>query len=673
MIYFFTFIDIQVVYLYSFDMKYRLLKKGIILLVLLTVYNISIYPQTHISVPLGHPVYLALEQAQMRGLCEPLPAVKPYSMAKVLLLIDIILNNDDNRRFGKLAEAERTILESFKQTLNPPREKANFTRGTFSEETTVNDVYFSTEFGIGMKLILAGGYYPIAGGYKYKEGDNELFKGADHPSSGDFFGDISIIAPELSFIGDLGKSLSYGLTINGFIGKSPRTILGEYNNMDLENINTDRNKEQINVNTVRRDPFAYFPFTYKKRWDGFVFPADGVNHSGLSIWPDALSIGYSMMPELSGEFFSGHFEYRFARLDREWAGMTTNGSLVLNQSAQPFLAFETVISPFSWISFSSLTGVLEFHNAVGSGNNASVKDSSKVFQNAFSIVLLEINPFKYFSVDIGSSVVWPKRFELGYAFPFTENFLYQNNIGDFDNMALFLNMQAKYPGIGNLWFSFYFDELDIEKSFFTFDRSMFAYQIGGSFNFPWMPFTSVTFSYTKNEPYNYTHNRISTPWHTSSLMEQNYVNFGKSLGHYLPPNSDEALIRFETIPFPQSMFSLQYQLIRHGADYGDRAVDGSSLWSELPTYGNRDTLRKYFLRDGAYQWMHIIKLRGEYSLAAAKIPVQAFMEIGGVYSFFTDTNKKLGEEGEYKNINTPQYPHSLSFIGMIGIQIFPKF
>jgi len=337
------------------------------------------------------------------------------------------------------------------------------------------------------------------------------------------------------------------------------------------------------------------------------------------------------------------------------------------------LALETVITPFPWISFSSLTGVLEFHNAVGAGNNASVKDSSKVFQNAFSVVLLEINLFKYFSVDIGSSVVWPKRFELGYLFPFTENFLYQNNIGDFDNMALFFNLEAKYPGIGNLWFSFFIDELDVENDLFSYDRNMFAYQIGGSFHFPWLPFTSVTFSYTKNEPYNYTHNRISTPWNTSALMEQNYVSFGKSLGHYIPPNSDEVLIRFETMPFPQSIFSLQYQFIRHGADYGDRAVDGSSLWSELPTYGNRDMFKKYFLRDGAYQWIHMIRLRGEYSMTALKVPVRVFMEIGGVYSFFTDTDKKLGEKGPYKNINTPQYPHSLSFIGIIGIIVFPKF
>jgi len=652
------------------------LKKGFFAFFFIVVI-LNINAQTHISVPLDSPVYLILEQAQLRGLCGSLPAVKPYSRAKILSLIDEILDNDEDRRFGRLTEAERRILINFKQTFNPPRGGLDLLRGVYSAEYTQNDVYFSSEFGIGLELIFAGGYYPVAGAYSYSESDHINFSGANHPSQGDFYADISIIAPQLSFTGDLGKSLSYGFSISGFIGKSPRAVLGQYDNLDLIFADNGKIIGQYRTITSRSGPLAYFPYTYKKRWDGIVFPADSVNHSGLSVWPDDFSISYSMMPELSGEFFNGHFEYRFARIDREWAGMTANGSLVLNQSAQPFLAFETVIAPFPWISLSSLTGALEYNNATGADNRAEEKKASEIFQNAFSVILLEINIFKFFNIDIGSSVVWPKRFELGYIFPFADNFLYQNNIGDFDNMALFLNLQGQYPGIGRLWFSIFLDELDIQKNIFNYDRSMFAYQIGGSFNIPWLPFASVTLSYTKNEPYNYTHNRVSTPWNSNQHTEQNYVNFGASLGHYIPPNSDELLVRFETIPSPDSMFSFQYQMIRHGADYGDRAVDGSSLWSELPVSGNRDELEKFFLKDGAYQWMHIFKLRGEYSFTGMKAPVKIFLEIGGVYSYFTDIDSDIapnsGSANPYSIINKKEYPHSLSFIGIIGIKIFPKY
>jgi hypothetical protein len=162
-------------------------------------------------------------------------------------------------------------------------------------------------------------------------------------------------------------------------------------------------------------------------------------------------------------------------------------------------------------------------------------------------------------------------------------------------------------------------------------------------------------------------------------MAINYVNFGRSLGHYIPPNSDEILLRIDTMPAPGSKLSLQYQMIRHGADYGNRAVDGSSLWSELMILdrSTEPALRKFFLRDGAYQWMHILKLRGEYSLVSHKLPIRVFCELGGVYSYFTDIDENIhpnitGQSYSYRVVNTPQYPRSLRFIGVLGIKIFPK-
>jgi len=645
-------------------------KKSFVICLFLLIASNYISAQTHISVPLGHPVYAVLEQAQMRGLFNSPPYVKPYTRAMALSYISMILSNDDEKKFGRLTEKEREILEQFRKDFSPDRNGLDLIRGTYSSEHIWNDIYFSSEFGLGMELIFAGVYFQTAGGYN--EG---IFS---HPSSGDFFGDLSI-APEISFMGDLGKSLSYGFSISGFIGKSQRSLLGSYQT-DITSVPDDPSDLE-NYRAVFSEPHAYFPYTYKKRWDSFVFAPGGFSTGGMLTWPRNVSLGYTMMPELSASLLNGHVFFRFARIDREWAGTTTNGSLVLNQSAQPFLALETVIQPFSWFSFSSLTGVLEYDTQWGYENKSEVKQTSRTFQNAFSIVMLEASYKNYFNFNLGSSVIWPKRFELGYMFPLMENFLYQNNIGDFDNMALFLNLQGQYPGIGKLWFSLFLDEVNIAdfNKFLEMDRMMYAFQFGGSFNIPWLPFSSVKLSYTKIEPYNYTHIHISTPWYTNPSMETNYVNAGRSLGYYLPPNSDEILVRFETLPVPSLLLSLQYQMIRHGADYGDRAVDGSSYWSELP--GNRgwdvEPLRKYFLKDGAYQWMHIVKLRGEYSLTGLKIPAKVFAELGGVYSFFTDIEPNIkpnsGSPNIYKTVDTPQYPHTLRFIGMIGVKIFPKF
>jgi len=93
----------------------------------------------------------------------------------------------------------------------------------------------------------------------------------------------------------------------------------------------------------------------------------------------------------------------------------------------------------------------------------------------------------------------------------------------------------------------------------------------------------------------------------------------------------------------------------------------------MPTLSDRNALTKYFLRDGAYRWMHIFKLAGEYSLESLKVPVKVFAEIGGVYSYFTDIEGNVNSgPGTYRVIDTPQYPHSLSLIGVLGITLFPN-
>jgi len=645
------------------------LKKCLFVCGLFFIINLSITAQTHISVPIENPVYFVIEQAQLRGLCGYLPSTKPYSRAMILKVIEEILASDPVHEFAKLKENERNILEQFKKDFTPDRNGVNLTRGTASSEHVWNDIYFSSEFGVGLDFDFGLGYYAFAPGYTYNEGDNPFFYGAAHPSSGDLYKDFNII-PTISFIGDLGKSASYGFTISGFIGKSPRTILGQYETTPYDPADDETH---YMIFPSRSEPLAYFPYTYKKKWDSFVYSTDNISNRSMLAWPQEVSVGYSMMPELSGAFLNGHFMYRFARLDREWAGSVNNGSLVLNRTAQPFLAFETVIVPFSWISFSSLTGILEYNNAIGSDNRALLKDSSATFQNAFSIVMLELSNKKNFKVTLGSSVVWPKRFEIGYIYPLAENYLYQNNIGDYDNLALFLNFEGQYPaGLGKAWLSTFVDEISIESGLATMDRTMFAFQFGGLFYLPGIPFASITLSYTKIEPYNYTHGRLETPWYENKLMETNYVNFGRSLGHYLPPNSDEILVRFQTLPVPRSLISFQYQMIRHGADYGDRAVDGSSLWSELKEI-DRSSMKKYFLHDGAYQWMHVFKVGGEYSFTGKKLPVKLIIEIGAVYSYFTDSNDELGSNGDFRIINTPQYPHTLTFIGFAGVKLFPKF
>jgi hypothetical protein len=611
--------------------------------------------QTHGAVPVDKPIYHILEQAVLRGLCAPLPGAKPYSRAVVLSAIAAILDSEytadsGNTRFGKLSDAERLILEEAQKTYGRAADPGlDWQRGVYHFESALgkNAIRSSGEVGFNLESTFAGGIYPSGGDTAWGTGNwiSAFFKG------------------------DMGEHFSYGFTLAGAVLHAPPIELGKYWTY-YDGYGDGEGSYSNQHLTTYRDPLAYFPYTYKKRWDGFVFSYTEISTSGHTAWPDDMGLGYTMLPELSGSLLDGHITYRWARLDREWGAMAEGRSLMLNKAAQPFLALEATAQPFPWLTFSTLTGVLEYFNEKG------IKTSAATNQNAFSMTMLEFNYKQYIHLDIGSSAVWPKRFELGYLFPLANEFLYQNNIGDFDNLGMFFNAKGQYPGIANLWFSFFLDELNItEEDLFEKDRSMFAFQIGTSAAIPWLPFASVTLSYTKIEPYCYTHTREFVPWYdNTAMMEMAYTNNGRGLGYYLPPNADELLLRFEAMPSTHTVAHLQYQMIRHGADYGGSAVDGSSFVSELDPNGRstNPVLRKYFLKDGAYQWQHVFKFGAEHTFAQLTVPFQLFGEVGVVFSYFTniDGPANSGSPSSYSVIDTAEYPKSTGIIATIGFKLF---
>jgi hypothetical protein len=290
--------------------------------------------------------------------------------------------------------------------------------------------------------------------------------------------------------------------------------------------------------------------------------------------------------------------------------------------------------------------------------------------------MLQFRYKNYVFFDIIDSVVWPKRFELGYIAPTISNFFYQNNVGDFDNMAITLNLKLQYPGLGNIWFSLFVDEMKVDTNWWDLDRTMIAVQAGTNIQLPFLAFSSIRLSYTVVNPYCYTHNRNFNPWFGSLPMETSYTNNGVSLGYYIPPNSDELLFRFKTMPVQNLVTHLQYQMIRHGADYGSGEVDGSSLLSELDPEGRNGSnpiLKRFFLHDGAYQWMHIIKAGVEWNLP--NLPVALYGEAGINYSYFTNIGAEANVTGSshpYSVINTSEYPTSTGYIFQVGVKVFPR-
>ena len=117
-------------------------------------------------------------------------------------------------------------------------------------------------------------------------------------------------------------------------------------------------------------------------------------------------------------------------------------------------------------------------------------------------------------------------------------------------------------------------------------------------------------------------------------------------------------------------------MIRHGANFGPSEVDGSSLLSELDTEGrsgSNPVLKRFFLKDGAYQWMYIVKTGAQWQIPG--LPVSLYGEAGAVFSHYTNINVPANVTGmahQYEKINTSDYPESTGIIITLGIKVFPR-
>ena len=489
--------------------------------------SLPLAAQSHIAVPVDDPVYYVIEQAQMKGLCPVLSEAKPYSQQKIKTIINGILSAEAKLPWAALTATEKAIL---RQTLASfeHEEGWSWLKGeTYQEHTTQSGTTMSFNAGFSWESVASLAYE---------------FHGNDFVWGTDNWG--------LAFAsGDMGAAFSWFFSAGGGLMRSPRQQLGTaypfYQNFGqngtADNIDQAR-KDQNEPYTVFSEPLAFFPYTYQKHWDGSIFVAENISSSGFYEWPQGISFGYQLNGEMSASFLDDAIFVRAGRLQRDWASGTTGSSLVLNAAARPFFGVEANFEPFSWLRMSTLTGILEYYNTKG------ITVSSATFQNAFAIGMVEANYRNFVHFSLGSSVVFPKRFELGYSFPLLSRFFYQNNVGDFDNLAMFATLILQYPGIGKIWGSAYVDEMDLTSpEFFSQDRNMYALQFGASapVPIPNLAFSNITLQYTKIEPYVYTHQLVKTPWY-EAWMEENYVNNGVSLGYYLPPNSDELKVRFDS-------------------------------------------------------------------------------------------------------------------------------
>lgn len=635
------------------------MKKFLSLFIVFFFFFASIFSQNHKSAELDSEIYRIIDYASLKGYISSLPFQKPYTNQQIKNAIYEIFDSD-----YELSDFEIEIFNEYLEKIENLNKKDEAKKNNILHSRLKND----DESKIPVTFVYDFSLTTNASGGIYTKTDYSQY-GFD-------------IIPQFDFSGDLSKYLSWNFNALGSISRMPLIELGEYNCgqnwYDEEANRTDRTIKKF-INT------SYLPYNYVRPWDAKVYYVTNLSTTGLEGWPQELSLCLNMTGEIRSSFFDDKFNIGFGRIFREVAGMDNGSSLVLNANARPFMAFEMQASPFSFLRYSFIVGSLEYPSQSYLNKNwypedTGSNDDSFFFQNNYTLNMVDLD-FKYLHIDFGSSVIWPNRFALGYMFPLANFVEYQNHVGDADNLQMFGDIKLKYQGLGEIWASLFLDELDLstllKKDVFTYTRDMFAYQFGFKYVIPKLPFATLSLRYTKVEPYCYTHQSINyTPWF-NHYISQNYTNDGYNIGYYLDPNSDELRLDFNFIPQKNLNLAFTYQFIRHGADYGSQQVPGSSLYSELDPRG-RDERRKYFLHDGAYNWLHIINFGGEFTLSS-KYPVTFTTDLGFVYSYYSmlsQENYSIDGKAENCNfstpisvVNTPEYPQIFGAVLSLGVKV----
>ena len=585
--------------------------------------GLSLHAQHHNAVPVEEvELYSFLEMAELSGLINRLPGARPYSSSLVKKALRQI-----EAQPSKLSGAQKKVLKDYIE-----RYVDNPDKPFFQDMELRND---NETFPLSWRM------------YAKSESQIDLA----HPSQAG----IHNIA-EGEFRGSLGAYVSYGFRINGQVNK-------------------------VNIDANAPYPYAWAPYTYTKVWDG------GARYlrspSPQYLMPRELSIGWSLFPEIMFSFWDNRVDLRFGRMRRDWG--FGKGGLFLDGQARPFMAFEGSLTPWDWITFNFIFGMMEYspifrNSPFSSGNypataaaadtSIGIKEVSQVQQNMLSLFLVEIQPTKWLYIGLWDAVIYLKRFEMGYMFPFMSKLLSQNNTGDWDNLLFGTTLAFTWPGVGRLWGTLLLDEWNPAINLNSL-RNQIAVQGGISASLPIGLWNLISFQYTKIEPFTYTHYAVDeSPWYHNPAMETGYQNNGENLGSYLEPNSDEFLLSFYLQPYPAWTASASYRLIRHGTGRGSSyrtwgydAVGGPDEDPDGAYYSNAPL--KDFLKDGVYEWFHVFSIGGTLSLKGFKIPVGIGLTYSLVYEFDSDYKTHANFSPTNDSI---EFRHLLGF----SLKLYPR-
>lgn len=558
-------------------------------------------PFAHLSVELTHPVYRMIDAAELRGAVARLSAVKPYTRAQVVRLLDAM-----RAAPGRFSAAELAEIDAMRADFRAggpdgalwTSADRNAKAGVRIEATTRLDAAELSRIAMG----------DPAGVW------NDIW----HLNSKERFYLSSAPASWISGWGVIG----------------------------------------ITADKIERS--TYLPYTYTKEWDTRHWDLLQDNYNeGDGEYP---FIADDIAQDIAVGTPTGSFLARFARVRHDWGNGI--GSLALSESARPFMSLETAFRPSEFFQVTSIFGSIGDRTEFGTDRLTDVDPVTKLFtaisfQKMMVAHRMELFPFPWLTVAGTTTMVGAKRFELGYFAPFVNDVKYQSALADIDNVAMQIDGQLLWPGIGKVFASFYADEMALSEleTLFTKARQMFALQGGARVGLPaslGLPFGTLTAQYTKIEPFVYAH---YPTWYADYRLrvDTSYTHDGENIGYRLPPNSDEFLIRVEGMPARGLRLTGEYSLIRHGDNPNHKVSEAYvfgdvTKWLEYDQkYGLIANLNKDFLHDGLYDWNHSGRVSVAWRPAEApsifgiKVPMELGTGYGLSYTYWVANSSGLPE------------------------------
>ena len=561
----------------------------------------SVFAQQHVSVPLDDPVYRVIENALIQNYIRPLPTAKPYSLATVLSALREMVQSPRISPLEK--KAAEGLIARFEASKTQPwyqiggyryDSEAEAAKAAAESEQTESQQIESEQTESQQ----------IESEQTESEQTESEQTESEQTQEKPIFTAIEAVVSYQS-------TLDFGAYNKTGVVSSENWLQARFQG-DISEFFSYRFQMALGVTALNMN--AYAPYTYTKSWDGYQFPLD--DPYSLQYLSEDPAIGLQILPE---------------------------GNLMLSGTARPFMGVDFHLNPVEWFNLSFVVGVLEFNSSTG------IKTAAQTFQNAYTATMLELFAREWAYFAVSSSVVWAKRFELGYGNPGMLGALYQNMIGDFDNVQVGFHFGFNVPKYLKFYGGWFIDEMKVAENFANLDRNMYSWQVGARLAVPGAPFTTVSLQYTKVEPYMYTHPDTKTPWYENAL-ESNYLNHGEPLGYKLDPNSDELKLKVETMPLWYLNAALTYRMIRHGI-----SADGSSF-SESLDYGadlngaqSGDLYWKDFLKDGVYEWIHSVGIEAELDLRFVNVPIAVGAGYTFYYRYLTEYD---GETGKFNRLDT---------------------